>query len=1075
MAGKAGEPRIPPALQHSRLKAEEKTLDFEFEVLSAQFNRRGRYALRLTVENLLLQGSSAGVQLRVNSGEVIQSSTGTTDTIEQSSLNQIYSFQRRKFTFTLPRGFCKNDKNHDVRLRIEALHFPGRAERMSRQVGEAFFAIYPRTNQPRMKLSAGRDEDWYHYSAVMALLRVGSEQPAMHCGRLAFTTSLHEHRPPTMLASPPSLTPSTQEEDQQAAGTAPASPTLDIPGPSCSLRTPESAYHSLPAEGHARSPKKLQADPALSSSPELPGDSADEHPSSSSSSSVPAPAALSRGSFHLSSPGCSPDLAPSPVQVSKSPAGTEEPGYAPAAGGGHVARMGKEAIAVTLHSASNLPATRDGRVPWPYVVVKPSRGDEQKSEATRASSVPTHAPTWEEEVTVEMDAEDADWAALTLTVADKATKEALGTFQLLVRHLQPFQPHHCKLVLPRPRDPAGTVLHVTVIRKGSFIPRCDGLSYVALEVLLRGLSAPLATPPGALVAVVRVVTNVQEYKHRMEKHPISCPGISPTIVPFPDPPAAAFSIARAANHGCPQMSRPAGPSEQPTWDTSFLFQGRDVATIFSEDTALAIEYYPYQAIWHAPGTLVPVGYSVLPLTSRVFRELAARSGGMRVDGLAMQGTDLKTTSGAIPTVGLCLQLLRSERPAAFLTPSGSDALPSLDPAVTGTLERGEELRAAPVRPFYCQLHRDDASLPAADAVASILPGKQPFLCGTGALSEEQRSQDIVGDHQEPVSAGETGGAGGSGGTGGDSSVPEVGPGSRGDRSQAAGGSTLPEVSSYRLALKRMAGDLLSLRQHVTSLEVENGHLRRSLASQEELGHALLADTDLDVMTREELLDRLTTLKRKLVARTAEMKRLKDRVQRLQNELIRKNDREKDLVLLQQAHQQQQTTLRRCQEKVAKTKGLEETVRQQEKVIEAMERMLQKKLAGVGRSAEKPAGEALSGEAYAALLAENHRLREELARPPHPSPPIAPRPPALPGVFGGTEKLTLLARLEEAQARGRVLERQLEEAARRWGREKQELGTRLLEREHGFPHAPASNPSATPTAPLRRPQTLAPLP
>lgn len=32
-------------------------------------------------------------------------------------------------------------------------------------------------------------------------------------------------------------------------------------------------------------------------------------------------------------------------------------------------------------------------------------------------------------------------------MADKATKEALGTFQLPVRHLQPFQPHHCRLVL----------------------------------------------------------------------------------------------------------------------------------------------------------------------------------------------------------------------------------------------------------------------------------------------------------------------------------------------------------------------------------------------------------------------------------------------------------------------------------------------------------------------------------------------------------------------------------------------------------------------------------------------------
>ncbi|KFP04573.1 Coiled-coil domain-containing protein 33, partial [Calypte anna] len=181
-----------------RLKAEEKTLDFEFEVVSAQFNQRGRYALQLTVENPLLQGSGTGVRLRVGSGEVTQSSTGVTDIIEQGDLGQIYSFQRRKFTFTLPRGFCKNDKNHDVRLHIEVLRFPGRAERTRRsgRVGEAFFAIYPRTNQPRMKLSAGRDEDWYRYSSVLPLLRAGSEQPAMHCGHLAFTASLHEHRPP---------------------------------------------------------------------------------------------------------------------------------------------------------------------------------------------------------------------------------------------------------------------------------------------------------------------------------------------------------------------------------------------------------------------------------------------------------------------------------------------------------------------------------------------------------------------------------------------------------------------------------------------------------------------------------------------------------------------------------------------------------------------------------------------------------------------------------------------------------------------------------------------------------------
>ncbi|XP_009867614.1 PREDICTED: coiled-coil domain-containing protein 33 [Apaloderma vittatum] len=272
------------------------------------------------------------------------------------------------------------------------------------------------------------------------------------------------------------------------------------------------------------------------------------------------------------------------------------------------------------------------------------------------------------------------------------------------------------------------------------------------------------------------------------------------------------------------------------------------------------------------------------------------------------------------------------------------------------------------------LHQDDVSLPAVDAVASILPRKQP--------SEEQRSQEIIEDHQEM------------------------------------------EVSGYRLAMQRMAGDLLSLRQQVTSLEMENGHL----PGDEDVALAIAA-----------------TLKHKLAAGTAEMRRLKDRVQQLQNELIRKNDHEKDLVLLQQAHQQEKVTLRRCQEKVAKMKGLEETVRQQEKVIEAMEQVLQEKLSRVGRNAEKQVGEALSGEVYTALLAENHRLREELARHPHNLAPIALPPPALP----------------------------LEETARRWGREKQELSTRLLERDHGFPYA--SNLPVISMAPRRRPQVLPPLP
>uniref|UniRef100_A0A8B9QEP8 Coiled-coil domain containing 33 n=2 Tax=Apteryx owenii TaxID=8824 RepID=A0A8B9QEP8_APTOW len=293
---------------------------------------------------------------------------------------------------------------------------------------------------------------------------------------------------------------------------------------------------------------------------------------------------------------------------------------------------------------------------------------------------------------------------------------------------------------------------------------------------------------------------------------------------------------------------------------------------------------------------------------------------------------------------------------------------------------------------------------------------------------------------------------------------------------------MQETNNYRLVLERMADDILSLRQHVTSLEMENSKLRRSLTMHEDLGRMLLSDIDVDVMTRAEIVDRIATLKHKLASGTVEMRRLKDRVQQLQNELIRKNDREKDLVMLQRVHQQQQAALRKYQEKMAKMKGLEETVRQQEKVIQTMERMLEERLSGAGKGTEKPAGEALAGELYSTLLAENRKLREELARPRHPSPPIAPPPQALPDVFSSSEKLSLLAKLEKAQARSRVLETQLEEAARRWGREKQELSTRLLEQDHGFrassssfAHDPAAKMPLDPVAPMRRHQMLDPLP
>uniref|UniRef100_A0A8C4YRU6 Coiled-coil domain containing 33 n=1 Tax=Gopherus evgoodei TaxID=1825980 RepID=A0A8C4YRU6_9SAUR len=828
MANRAAEPRVPMTLQRARLKAEEKTLDFEFEVVNVQFNEKGRYALRLTVENPLLEGSGAGVRLQVNEGDVLYTSSGTTDIIEQSSLCEIYTFERRRFLFTLPKGFCKNDKNHDVRLRIEALRLCGSSLKSSLRAGEAFFAIYPRTNQPRMNLFARKDEDLYRYSDIMALLRVGEDELAMHCGRLAYAVSFHEHRLP--------------------------------------------ARKETSVSSHQLSPWLSAREDGEQDEEALPG-------------------VLSTCTW----------------QVLEAPSEMDEAVQTSETNHWHLAHSGKESISVTLHNASNLPATQKGKVPWPYVTVKSSSDVEKKREAqgvTHVSSEPTHSPTWEEKVTVEIDAEDAG--------------------------------------------------HEGMISEET-----------------------------------------------MKMRPSASPAVDLTTVMFPDPSMVAFDVPRVSNQGYPQVTQPGGPPEKPTWNSSFLFQGRDGATLFSDDCSLVIEYYPYKT--------KTMGYSE-PSPPALF------------------SSDPLPTAKLSPSKLYCCFF---QRPDMFLTPSITDTLPILDPKLLGKI---------------------------------------------GAIREPwAQSSSLV-----PYAS------------------------VKGDKLKLA---LQPpdEVNNYRTAMKKMADDILSLRRHVASLEAENSTLRRNLSMHEETcPHA----TDRAVWSLA------VALKHKLAAGTVEMSRMKDRVQQLQNELIRKNDREKDLVMLQRAHQQQQTVLRKYQEKITKMKALEDTVRQQERVIEKMERMLEEKVPETARTCEQlesaggyggkqrseqllcssPPADSVSKEFYSTLLTENMRLREELSRAHYRSSPIILQQQALPvrwvglGPYHGedpllasgsdslhvqdsvagslvalsvciiclqdmfstnSEKLSLLAKVEKAQGRIRVLESQLEESARKWGREKQDLSTRLLEQEHGF--------------------------
>nr|XP_034969490.1 coiled-coil domain-containing protein 33 [Zootoca vivipara] len=1090
MAGKAAEPRVPVTLQKSRLKAEEKVLDLDFELGSVQFNEAGRYALRLTVENPLLEGSGAGVQLRVNEGDPLYINTATTDIVDQSNLNEVYAFEKRRFLFTLPRGFCKNDKNHDARLRIEALRLRGSSLRTSVRAGEAFFAIYPRTNQPRMNLFASRDEDLYRYGDIMVLLRVGSDDLAMHCGRLAYAVSFHEHRPVAKKQAPTSpLPPPKLKERSLPAGTNSPAPPQSLPIPqqihlasapeprpwpteeactSGSIHCEKPLFKAQSEQTAIRGKTPLPfvvlqplikdqravefkrmallpslPEPQQEASPGAIKEFSDEQlsssslPSSSASSSPALPRRLpSDARLCLPSPGYSPELLFenifSGVLVKEDPAGpTSKPSAL------HLANPEMESIEVMLHGASNLPSNKKGNVPSPYVIVKTTSDEDSKLPAqgvTHVAAQPTHRPIWEETVAVEINQEKAEEEDISLIVADKDTKEILAKYSIPVKHLQPFHPYHCALVLPRKKDPAGTKLHVTITRKGSLIPRYPGMNYTGLEVFLKGINELLEEPDGTVLAVGRIVNNVKAYMKEMKARPLDAHPVPEKDITFPDPPMQAFEVPRVTNQGHPQVSPAAGPPEQPTWNMSYLFQGRDGATAFSDDTALVIEYYKKNPDGDLEIPPKSLGFSVLPLSNRVYRKLVADSSrnGVRVENLPIQNTDLRTTSGEVPTVELGVQLINSERPDLFLTSSTTDGLPVLDPELVGQLGTIKE-------PWTRPLTKPEQRI----SVPSISPHPQKSFIAPEPKNSLIDLREVNPDELPPHDA-----------------VMEILPEKR--PRPIVEEVPDPEMDNYHAAMQRMADDILSLRQHVTNLESENSTLRRSLNMHEDVGRVMLHDIDPDVMTKAEIIDRILTLKQKLSAGAREMARMKDRVQRLQNELIRKNDREKDLVMLQRAHQQQQMVLRKYQAKIAKMQTLEDAVKKQEKVIERMEMMLEGKMKERSKE-DLPFSDASLGSVpgdnwskgfYSTLMMENMRLRDELGKSSSYRSPIILQQQALPDTFSNSnEKLSLISKLERAEARINALECQLEDSARRWGREKQDYSTRLLERDLGLDLSP----------------------
>ncbi|XP_048575885.1 coiled-coil domain-containing protein 33 isoform X2 [Nematostella vectensis] len=701
--------------------------------------------------------------------------------------------------------------------------------------------------------------------------------------------------------------------------------------------------------------------------------------------------------------------------------------------GSFLAREGYCEVVVLVHAAYGIPAKSDGRLPQPYVTGSSRKDLSRKLPAqsvTHSSIQPTQSPAWGELLLIEVAKEDARQEEIILTVADHPSRELLTEFSIPIIHLKPTHQYHLELVKPMSESAKDTRLFVTLIVKEDALLEQGGSSdqILGLEMLLRGLESPISNQLGPLIAVARIAPDWQQYKDTMLTAQPSPAGVTMTTINFPSPHPMSFSVAGSAHaYGSPQVTVCGEPQEQPQWNQMLFFPGAQTS-LFSSSASLVIEYYAISLATGASDWQLssPLGYSYHRLDQFLLSSLQQESAslGLRLDSLPVEGLLIRTTMGTGATVGLVLRLVTAQRQDTRVAASHLSSLPVFRMAGPGP-------GPAPSNPAPIA-DQDPYGLPSFNAVKSVLPqftavplrSRPPQAQMTAprgdisATTAEMRSlRDLPPDLRNTMDM----------------------------RTLALLDYQMQEVDRYRAAMRKLAADLLHLRQENARLEEANSRLRRDLNQHDEISRLMIGSDDLDNVTHGELVQKFALLKKKLSDESTRRQELQQRTQNLQNELIKKNEKEKELIKLQEAHESQQILLQKLQSKVQKYKTLQETCKKQEKVIVQLENLLSKESKG-GYSKDS------SGHLSQTLIDENTRLREELVR--HKgllkeaeSKQASTRESTLllsGAGMGDEERLGLLHKLEKAEGRILGLEKQMTESARKWAKEKADLQMRLNE-------------------------------
>lgn len=687
-----------------------------------------------------------------------------------------------------------------------------------------------------------------------------------------------------------------------------------------------------------------------------------------------------------------------------------------------VSKPGSVEMYLIVHGATSLPSKFDGSDPLPFASVKSianERDKETAQSATHATVRPTHSPIWEETLTMEIPEEGIDEEELIFTIADNDSKEKLVTYRIPISNFVPFHPYHLELIQPTKSIGSGVRAYVSVQRLESYLPRLASFGFCGLEVILSGFHKQLGSPVGPLLAVARIVPDYSVYKERILTKQAA--GITTSTVTLPSPHPSAFEVPEKQIQGFPQITTASNGGNRPVWDHTFMFTGHDTATMFTTHSALVLEYYTANTSMSSITWIIrnPIGFSTLLLDDEIFSALRSEDGklGIKIEDLLIQSTEFFDSKDSAPGVDLYLRLVNSERPDTMISVGDFSLLPTLT-SIRGRRDVTPVEDSVPAKP------QTPEELPTSSTLVDHPRTPMPF--------DRKRTEILTNEDEYPPS---------------DiletlfpeskSAVHDVKPRPSPKSHHAE------ELKTLKETVRRMSVDISRLKSTIARLQEENRALKKQLFTKKNLVDIIQSDLNTGALTVEELAEKYIATKAELESESAELKKYQDKVQQLQNQLIKANDREKKY--LSKALSTPPEVEKKVDEKQDRIKKLENTALQQEKVIAKMEKLL----ADCLRNEEKPKAKMppnrrpekrdrlASDQASTILMQENSRLRMEL------------EDLKLQQRRFDMDNSHLQANLDQAHGRVNSLEQQLDQNSRQWAQEKHELTVRLQEHRNGI--------------------------